>query len=105
MTGPVGDVSERDWQGLVATYAQFQRWAIYHTFDSRASVPGWPDLVLCRPPELIVVELKKDTGKVTAAQQGWLDNLAASGVEVHVWRPADWAEVEQRLKRVKATGG
>lgn len=102
MNAPLGVVSERDWQGLVHTFATFNGWSTYHTFDSRSSQPGWPDLVLCRPPELIIVELKTDKGKVTAAQQDWLDQLTAAGVETHVWRPSDWTDVEARLKRKQA---
>lgn len=72
----------------------------YHTFDSRRSDPGWPDLVLFRPPaELIVVELKTDTGKVTPAQQAWLDALCACDIEAVVWRPRDFPAVTSRLAR------
>ena len=59
---------------------------------------GWPDLVLCRPPRLIIAELKAEHGRVAPLQQRWLDALGAcNGVEVCVWRPADWDRVVEVL--------
>jgi hypothetical protein len=47
--------SEAALQALVVGVAQLYGWAHYHTHDSRRSDEGWPDLVLCRPPRLVVV--------------------------------------------------
>jgi hypothetical protein len=91
-------VTEKAWQGVVLELAGFYRWVSYHTYDSRRSNPGWPDLVLARPPELIFVELKTDRGRVRPEQQLWLDRLVACGQEVHVWRPRDLGAVHERLK-------
>lgn len=66
---------------------------IYHPWTSVHSASGWPDLVLCKPPRLIFAELKAERGRVMPAQQGWLDDLAACGQEVYVWRPSDWAVI------------
>ncbi|MBK9181448.1 MAG: VRR-NUC domain-containing protein [Acidimicrobiales bacterium] len=104
VTNLAAHVTERDWSGLVVSLAQLCGWHAYHTLDSRGSGYGWPDLVLARPPELLVVELKSEKGKVTAAQQDWLDRLAGCGVEVAVWRPRDWGEVEARLRRATQPG-
>jgi hypothetical protein len=95
-------VSEEEWQGIVLKLAGLYGWALtYHTHDSTRSNPGWPDLVLHRPPgELLIVELKTDTGRVSKAQQTWLAALACSGVETAVWRPRDLdSVVHPRLKR------
>lgn len=94
-------VSEKDWQLQVIELAELYGWRVYHTFDSRRSNPGWPDLVLCRPTsgELLYVELKTDKGRLSAAQRAWLDALAACGQETHVWRPRDFDAVHDRLKR------
>lgn len=60
---------------------------------------GWPDLFLVRPPRLLVVELKSGTGRVEPDQRRWLEDLAACGVEAHVWRPQDLEEAARILAR------
>jgi hypothetical protein len=91
-------VNEAAWQQQVIDLATLYGWEHYHSFDSRRSVPGWPDLVLVRPPELVIVELKTDTGRLTAPQRNWLALLSGCGAETHVWRPSDFDEVHERLK-------
>lgn len=94
-------MTEEVWQREVLRLAGYYGWTLtYHTYDSTRSNPGWPDLVLHRPPgELLVVELKADKGRVKPAQQEWLRALACSGVETAVWRPRDLDAVHERLKR------
>jgi hypothetical protein len=71
----------------------------YHPRDSRKSVAGWPDLVLVRPGRgVLFAELKTDTGRLTAAQEEWLECLRDAGQEAHVWRPGDMAEIEHVLR-------
>lgn len=66
--------------------------------------PGWPDWWFVRAGRVVVAELKSDTGRVKPEQRQWLDLLATCpGLEVHVWRPADWAAVVAALE--PATGG
>lgn len=60
----------------------------YHTYDSRRSEPGFPDEVLVGRRTLFR-ELKQQGKHPTAAQQRWLDRLAAAGHDVGVWRPED----------------
>lgn len=91
-------VAEKDWQATVIQLATYCRWHHYHPFDSRRSNPGWPDLVLVRPPEFMVVELKTDKGKLRPEQREWLAWLTACGIETHVWRPRDFDEVAARLR-------
>lgn len=92
-------LSERDWQQLVVDVARLHRWDVYHTYDSRRSPAGFPDLLLTRPPELMFVELKTATGKVTAPQLAFLDRLERCHLEVHVWRPQDEERAFARLAR------
>ena len=63
--------------GVVRELATLLRWRCYAVHDTRRSPPGWPDLVLCRPPEIIFAELKTDRGGVPPAQREWLNDLAA----------------------------
>lgn len=61
----------------------------YHAYDSRRSDPGWPDEVLANPKRgrILFVELKTDTGRLTAGQKDWLTTLDVCGVETALWRP------------------
>lgn len=92
-------MTEKEFQQSIVELAKWNAWMIYHTFDSRRSTPGFPDLVLVRGAELVFAELKVGTGKVTQAQEAWLAALAAAGARVYVWRPDDWPAIEQILTR------
>ncbi len=92
--------SEAHFQRQVEQLAGFYGWGLrYHTFDSRRSAKGFPDLVLVRPPELLIVELKGERTRVTAEQREWLDALELCGLEVHLWRPSDFDDLHARLAR------
>lgn len=119
-----GELAEAAFQAQVEGLARFYGWRLYHTHDSRRSAAGFPDLVLVRPPELLFVELKTDTGRVRPEQEEWLADLRAVGdavalmdlseirapwpppddyhrpaVEAHLWRPRDWEALQARLAR------
>ena len=60
-----------------------------------------PDLVMVRSGRVLAVELKRESAKPTAAQQAWLAALdGCPGVEVDVWRPAQWRDgaIERTLR-------
>lgn len=99
MTAPA-TMTEAEWQLLLVEYAHLRGWWIYHTHDSRRSQPGWPDLVLLRPPEALFVEVKSASGRVSPEQAEVLQQLMRCDLEVHVWRPADEADAFARLARV-----
>jgi hypothetical protein len=61
---------------------------VYHTFDSRRSEPGFPDLVLVGSRGVMYRELKRETGKLTAAQKTWLAALRKAGQDAGTWRPS-----------------
>lgn len=83
---------EHDFLGRVMALAHNRGWLMYHTHDSRRSQPGFPDLVLARPRQpLLLVELKTDQGKLTHDQEVWQSvTQRVTGVQAHVWRPRDW---------------
>lgn len=88
-------VTEKQLQQAIVQCARMLGWRCYHTFDSRGSEPGFPDLVLLRPNSmtgnpLLFAELKTARGKLSSAQEGWLDALERAGQWTFVWRPADW---------------
>ena len=92
-------VSEKDFQQHIIDTARLCGWDCYHTHDSRRSEPGFPDLVLAHPRlGLIMPELKTERGRVSAAQQHWLDLLRHLGIDAPVWRPRDLPLIEKRLQ-------
>lgn len=92
-------ISERAFQDVVIEYARLNGWIVYHPFDSRHSEAGWPDLALTHEQmgRFLLRELKTDTGRVSAAQTAYHQALRAAGVDVAVWRPRDWSEIEATL--------
>ena len=92
--------TEAGFLGWVRDRAAWARppWRTYHTLRSRGSEPGFPDLVLVRPPRLIFAELKATGGRVSRPQRGWLTDLEATGVEVYLWWPSDRPTIERILQ-------
>jgi hypothetical protein len=92
-------VLERDFQATLIAYAQLAGWTIYHTYDSRRSEAGFPDLTMVRGVRLIFAELKSHKGNLTPEQASWLQQLSGvPSVEAYVWRPLDWPEIERVLR-------
>ena len=91
-------VTEAEFQQAVVELAELCGWLVYHTYDSRRSAPGFPDLVLARQNVLLFWELKVSKGRATPAQRGWLDALKATGANVDVLYPEDWAAIEIDLR-------
>jgi hypothetical protein len=62
---------------------------VFHVWGphTRRACPGFPDFVLAGPGGVLFRELKTERGKVTPAQQAWLDVLTAGGGDAKVWRP------------------
>lgn len=82
-------MTEAAFLGAIRDLAKTLGYATYHTYRSDRSEPGFPDLVLMRPPLLLFRELKTDRGRLTAPQRRWLEELIACGQDAAVWRPAD----------------
>ncbi len=97
----------------VMAYAVMRGWRAWHDQATNAArrchdcgsyrrgprnVAGFPDLVLVRArhavPRVIVAELKREGEKPTPAQQRWVDEFAACGVETFVWFPHDWETIK-----------
>lgn len=127
----VSAASERGFQAQVEYLAQLHGWRVFHAPDNRPIqtrggrvrkqrvYPGFPDLVLLRPPAIIFAELKTDTGRLQPAQREWLDELGQVGdaiaslateangqaapplpsVHGFVWRPRDLEVIQLTLAR------
>lgn len=82
-------MSEDTLQTRVEQLARELGWIHYHTYNSRRSQPGFPDLVLVRRGRIVWRELKTSRGKPSADQKKWLDALAVANADVGIWRPID----------------
>lgn len=92
---------EADLREVVRELAARFGWQFYFTWSSRFSPKGFPDTALCRPPRLILAELKSEKGKVTPEQQTWADLLSqCPGVEYYLWRPGDIDKIVAALEGV-----
>ena len=101
--GPDGAFTERALQSAVVRLLRQHGYTFcYHTFDSRRSPSGFPDLIACHQEPghpLLALEAKTATGHVTLPQAAWLGALAqAAGIHAQVVRPAD---LEALLKRLR----
>jgi hypothetical protein len=112
----VPKVSEKEWQQTVVDTARAFGWRVYHTFDSRKSAAGFPDLVMVRRSRIVFAELKAQKGRLTSAQEDWMFDLLRiadlleghlartglaredAGVQAHIWKPEDWPLVERTLR-------
>ena len=90
--------TEKAFQSAVRDYARLRGWRCYCVWDPRHSPKGWPDLVLLRPPRMVVAELKSTRGRLTKEQRETLDILVACGVEAFVWWPESWDAIEKTLE-------
>lgn len=136
--------SEAAWQAEVFGLLRFYGWRYFHGADNRPVVTGrgragrqhvgdkgFPDVVATRRlaglgPELLIAELKTDTGRYGPGQSEWLADLealaaavnglledllgvaalvdrrdeleaTAPAIGVYTWRPSDRADVERVL--------
>lgn len=100
-------LTEAQLQEKVVTLARARGWKIHHDRRQDLSIAGdvgFPDLVLARKGQIIFVELKSESGRLTRQQEEWLDHLrhpTKGNVEtnriVTVWRPSDWSTIEEVL--------
>lgn len=114
MTTALPALTEAKFQEYVMELAALGGWKCMHIANSRRIVRragradavigdkltrGWPDLLLAHPRSgIVIAELKTEKGKPTPSQHEWLDALvAAGGVHVALWRPADCPTIERVL--------
>lgn len=97
-------MTEAEFQQRVIDTARLYGWRVAHHRPARTKHgwrtpiqgdPGFPDLVLAKNGQVIVAELKSNTGSIRDCQEDWLDELGTHG---RVWRPDDWPDVLHELK-------
>lgn len=93
-------MTEKAFQQAVVDLARLNGWVCYHTYDSRRSEPGFPDLVLVKGHSLIFAELKTQKGRLTKDQETWREALwNVPNIGVCLWRPSDWEYIKATLER------
>ena len=90
-------MKEKEFQAMVENIAELRGWTFYHTYDSRRSNPGFPDLQMLRGERQVIAELKSQKGRITEIQKDWLEKFKLVGAEVFLWRPSDIREIEEIL--------
>jgi hypothetical protein len=90
--------SEKQFMAEVMKLLKEHRWRTYHTHDSRKSNAGFPDIVAVRGRRVLWIELKTEEGRVSAAQQNWIDDLVAAGQKAFVLRPSQWEELVRLVR-------
>lgn len=102
------EMSEADLQRAIIRAARLHGWRVHHdppvrvarrdgTFRHRTAVEGdagFPDLVMARDGEVIIVECKAEHGRFEPGQREWLAALGAK-----VCRPRDLDSLLARLRR------
>lgn len=104
---PVHELSEAELEQQLVELARYYGWMIYHVHDSRRvdwrSDQGFPDWILLRGHDAIVLELKTRRGRVTAKQRKWLRAFAdVRRVTAGVMRPDDPSDDLAELRRLLA---
>ena len=90
-------MTERQLQEAIRDAAGRTGWKCFHVYDSRRSVPGFPDLVLLRGDRALVYELKTETGRVRPEQRDWLEAFNTAGIPARIVRPCDLDAVLDEL--------
>ena len=90
-------MTEKQFQSHVVQFAKVMHWQVYHTYDSRRSEPGFPDLVLVRE-RVLFRELKTDQGRLTAHQRAWAESLEQAESDYKLWRPSMINEIHKELQ-------
>lgn len=105
-------ISEAVFQSQVIKAARLTGWRIFHALPAmnrrgqwRTAMSGdigFPDLVMAKAGRIWFVELKTDSGKLTEAQQAWMEALKGNypTVKAFVLRPNYFDAFFEELKRV-----
>ncbi len=98
-------ILEKEFMQQVAQLAGLRGWRVYHTYDSRKSVAGFPDMLLIRGRQMLVFELKVGKRKTTPEQDDWLCAFrGVHGVGAYELRPTDWPLIETLLEHGPISG-
>lgn len=87
-------VNEKAFQQSVMQYAEERDWLVHHCYSAKyCSGIGFPDLVMVRDGQILVVELKSEMGVLKKHQLDWLQAYP----DIKVWRPSMWDDIQKIL--------
>lgn len=92
-------MTEKHLQENIIRAAKLHGWRVWFTWKSFHSPKGEFDLRMVRPPRYIVMEAKKEKGRLTPEQRESYQMLKqCPGIETYVVRPSDFDSVLEILK-------
>lgn len=101
-------MTESEFLAQIIHLGHLRGWRVHHTRAAWSSKgyrtpiqgdPGFPDLVMVRPPRVIIAEIKTDRGELSPAQREWvLDLYGCRSVESYLWKPCMWEEIDKVLE-------
>lgn len=97
MINKLPEIKEKEFMQQIIDLAHLQGWLVYHTWDSRRSAEGFPDLVMVRGQNLIYAEVKREKNTLTDCQCQWIESLLIANQAAYVWRPSDWPHIVRVL--------
>ena len=112
-------ITETQFQQQVIDLAHLTGWTVAHfraakviikgveTYRTpvQADGKGFPDLVLVKPPRVLFIELKSESGQASPEQVAWLLLLGkCPGIETYCWKPSQWDEIVEILRRERVNG-
>lgn len=90
---------EKEFRKWVCQLATRHGWRYHFVIDSRWGPKGFPDLVLCKAPnKLLIAELKMPGKVATDLQLLWLGVFEAVGVPAYLWYPEDQRFIRRLLR-------
>jgi len=89
---------EAPFQAWIVSFAKLRGWRYYHTYNSRRSVGGFPDLILIRGSQLVVLEVKGARGRESTEQAGWRLAFRGAGINAMCVWPKDEDFVRRLLQ-------
>ena len=93
-------ITEKAFQQDILDSARKLGWLCFHTFDSRRSEPGFPDIIAIRGATMLCLEVKDEDGEPSSAQEEWLARFQqVKYVEASLVRPEHRDQVNDVLNR------
>jgi hypothetical protein len=82
-------ISERELSQWTVDLARLLQWRVarWPTWRSTGTDSGVPDLLLARDGVVLLIELKREAGKLSPTQEEWAQHAL-----VYVWRPSQWLD-------------
>ena len=100
---PVAALSEKQYQQQIIDFARLNSWLVYHTFDSRHSEGGFPDIIAIRGATLLALEIKGAKAKEPPPDQvAWIGAFQqVRFVHADFVYPRHWEQVAETLQKAK----